>query len=118
MLCLFSAFFWPALASVISMYVPEFITDYLSYWPQLSLPYDDIVVRDIASNTLVFTNFTGKAINVVQWVIVVALFSFAVGNIKNRYFVVLLSFVVITVIPIIVYQATNYFGFTLLIVNP
>jgi len=98
--------------------VPGFVTEYLSYWPQLSLPYDNIVVRDIASNTLVFTNFTGKAVNVIQWVIVIVIFCFAVEGVKNRYFVVILSFVVITVVPIIVYKATNYFGFTLLIVNP
>ena len=116
--CFASAFLWPLLAYAVHSITPRAVSNYLFFWPQLSLPYDSVVIREVYSSKLIFTNVIGQTLNIIQWLIIILIFVVTASKIKNKVYLVGLSFAVIVIVPIVVSVIISSIGYSIELDGP
>ena len=83
------------------------------FWPQLSLPYDSLVMREAYKSNLVLSPFIANLLNISQWLVLTVLFSVTTSNISNKKYKIGLSFIIIVLFPIILSFLVNALGYTI-----
>jgi len=116
--CFASAFLWPLLAFAVHSITPREVSNYLFFWPQLSLPYDNVVIREAYSSKLVFSSIIGQTFNVIQWLIIAVMFVLTTTRINNKVYLVGLAFAVIVIIPIVSSVIVSSIGYTIELDGP
>ncbi|MEM5530876.1 hypothetical protein [Pseudoalteromonas arctica] len=111
--CFLSLFLLPVLAVYTNSFIPRLVSNYMFFWPQLSLPYDSLVIREAYKSNLVFSPFIANILNIFQWLVLTVLFSLATSNMSNKKYQIGLSFIIIMLFPIILSFLVNLLGYTI-----
>ncbi len=112
LLCFASAFLWPFLALIAHSYIPRSIGLYLFFWPQMSLPYTSMIIREDYSSVPVFTDLVGNLLNIAQWIFITLVFSLATVKIGKKRYILVLSFLTVAIVPMVVVLAASALGYT------
>jgi nitrate reductase NapE component len=113
LVCFLSFFFLPIVAVYTNSFIPGIVTNYMFFWPQLSLPYDSLVLREAYKSNLVFSSFIATSLNIVQWVVITVFFSATASNMRTKKNQIGLSFIILILFPIILSVLVNVFGYTI-----
>jgi hypothetical protein len=113
LVCFLSFFFLPILAVYTNSFIPRVVINYMFFWPQLSLPYDSLVLREAYKSNLVFSSSIATSLNIVQWVVITIFFSVIASNMRTKKNQIGLSFIILILFPIALSALVNLFGYTI-----
>jgi hypothetical protein len=94
-------------------FIPRIVSNYMFFWPQLSLPYDNLVLREAYKSNLVFSSFIATSLNIVQWIVITVFFSAIGSNFRTKKNQIGLSLIILILFPIVLSALVNVFGYTI-----
>jgi hypothetical protein len=95
LLCLLASMLLPFL--VVSAKGAFPFSDFFFFLPQLSFPYDSVIVHDGNGSQRVFSDTAGTVLNIVQWGVVILGFALMTRRMSTRRTIVLAVVVVVAV---------------------
>lgn len=106
---LFASYLGPLLSEIAYYKFHIALPDLLFFLPQILFPYDLVMLRSENESRRVFSDATALTLGIVQWIFVMAAFSWFARNVRFRYLVPL-TLVVIVGVGYVVAFALGLFG--------